>query len=103
MEISPMPRGRPKASPHIRFRDEIEIWHAAQDRILNGGRLEIHCKTDGHAIAYCHKLNACRASLRELEANLYHIWDEYAVNRKDNVVIISLKQSILDRVIIKTE
>ena len=88
--------GRKPINPTFRFRDVIPIWEAAQQRSMSGianGELllEFIESDEGHAIQRIHRLNTCRATMRDLTDNGYHKWDDFVVRKDGNKVQIWLK------------
>lgn len=79
-------RGRPRIAPHARYPVEMRIWAA----VFEGGSFRMDMPTPGRAIQLVHRLNACRAQLRQENAasDGTIALDGWVVRRTDNTVLI---------------
>lgn len=76
--------------PELRFSDVWDIWLVAAER--NGVRYA--CCDAKQALHYYHKLNMCRAAVRD--SNPIHLWDAFIV-RVDGANVVITRKVGLDR------
>jgi hypothetical protein len=90
---SPRPtRGRPRIAPEARYPDEMRIWAA----VYYARTFRLNQPTVGKAIQLVHRLNACRAQMRQENAlsDGTIAWDGWVVRRVENVVLIVPREQL---------